>query len=219
MARLLSINVGVPRDVTFAGRTVTTGIYKSPVSGRVRVGRFNLEGDGQADLRVHGGVDKAVYAYPFEHYPYWAAELGCAPFGYGHFGENLTVEGLLEDEVCIGDVLRVGGATLEVSQPRSPCFKLGVRMELADFPARFREIQRTGFYLRVQEEGPVEAPAPITRVARGAGAMSVRRIFALRQAEHPDADELRAAITLPGLASGWREAFQKKLDLLGASPA
>lgn len=155
--KLISVNVSKPKEIAAGGRTVSTGIFKAPVAGRVRVGRLNLEGDGQADLRVHGGPDKAVYAYPFEHYDYWQRELGRSDLAFGRFGENLTVEGMLEDEVRIGDVFRVGSALLQISQPRSPCFKLGIRMGSSRFPKRFLAAGRPGFYLRVLEEGEVAA--------------------------------------------------------------
>ncbi len=149
--KLLSINVGRPRPVPYRDGVVSTGIYKEPVAGRTWLRRLNLDGDGQADLRVHGGEDKAVYAYPFERYAFWSRELRRNDLGYGQFGENLTVEGLLEEQVHIGDVYRIGAALLQVSQPRSPCFKLGVRMGDAAFVARFAAANYTGFYLRVLE--------------------------------------------------------------------
>jgi len=159
--KLISVNVSKPREVVARGRAVTTGIFKAPVAGRVRLGRLNLEGDGQADLRVHGGPDKAVYAYPFENYDYWKRELGRSDLAYGQFGENLTVEGMLEGEVYIGDVFKVGSALLQISQPRFPCYKLGIRMGSSGFPKRFLASGRSGFYLRVLEEGEVGAGDPI----------------------------------------------------------
>ncbi len=154
--KVVSVNLGRPRTIVWQGRKVRTGIFKEPVAGKVDLGTLNLEGDGQADLRVHGGVDKAVYAYPVEHYPTWSAELGRS-LPYGQFGENLTLEGLTEDEARIGDRYRIGSALLEVSQPRVPCFKLGIRMEDDAFPQRFLESLRSGFYLRVAAPGTLEA--------------------------------------------------------------
>jgi len=207
---LISINVGLPREITHRGQAITTGIFKAPVAGTVRLGRLNLAGDGQADLRVHGGADKAVYVYPFEHYAFWAGELGRHDFSHGQFGENFTTTGLLEDGVCIGDVFEIGEARVQVTQPRTPCFKLGIRMAEKDFPARFTAANRTGFYLRVLEEGRVAAGDAIEWVERAAGSMSVREVFRLRHVGGTRAEYERAA-RLPGLASSWRGAFEKRL--------
>ena len=165
--RLLSVNVSPPKEVLHGSETVETGIFKEPVAGRVMLRELNLDGDGQADLINHGGVHQAVYAYPIEHYDYWRRELGREDFGFGQFGENFTVEGMPEDEVHIGDVFRVGGdALVEVSQPRTPCFKLGIRMGLPRFPKLFLKSGRIGFFLRVLEEGEVGAGDAGERVAR-----------------------------------------------------
>jgi MOSC domain-containing protein YiiM len=207
---LISINVGLPREIIHRGQAIATGIFKAPVAGPVWLGCLNLAGDGQADLRVHGGVDKTVYLYPFEHYAYWAGELGRRDFSHGQFGENFTTEGLLEDEVNIGDVFQIGVARVQVTQPRSPCFKLGIRMSDENFPMRFATANRTGFYLRVLEEGMVKAGDAIDLVERAAGSMSVRNVFRLRHARGTRAEYERAA-RLPGLASGWRVAFEKRL--------
>ena len=207
---LISINVGLPREITHRGQAITTGIFKAPVAGTVRLGRLNLAGDGQADLRVHGGADKAVYVYPFEHYAFWAGELGRHDFSHGQFGENFTTTGLLEDGVCIGDVFEIGEARVQVTQPRTPCFKLGIRMAEKDFPARFTAANRTGFYLRVLEEGRVAAGDAIERIERAAHSMNVRDVFRLRHVGGTRAEYERAA-RLPGLASSWRGAFEKRL--------
>lgn len=209
--KLLSVNVGLPREIVHQGQTVRTGIYKEAVAGPVSLRRDNLDGDGQADLRVHGGVHKAVYAYPFEHYAWWQRELARDDLVYGQFGENFTVTGLLEDDVWIGDVLAISTARLQVSQPRSPCFKLGIRMGDEGFVARFNEAQRVGFYLRVLEEGHVAAGDPITRVARGEGGMSVRETYRLRYGQLNDRGGLARAIRLPALTPSWRDAFEKRL--------
>jgi MOSC domain-containing protein YiiM len=211
--RLVSVNVGLPRTVEIADRRVHTGIYKQPIAGPVHVGRLNLAGDGQADLRVHGGPDKAVYAYPAEHYAFWSQELGRDDLGYGFFGENLTTEGLLEDAVCIGDRIRVGGAVLEVSQPRSPCFKLALRVGVDDFVTKFAASLRTGFYLRVLEEGVVRAADAIERIACTPEGLSVREVFGLRQGEPRPADRaaLQRAVALRALAGSWRDAFVQRL--------
>ena len=207
---LISINVGLPREILHGGQAITTGIFKAPVAGPVWLGRLNLAGDGQADLRVHGGADKAVYVYPFEHYAFWAGELGRSDFPHGQFGENFTTEGLLEDEVSIGDVFQIGGARVQVTQPRSPCFKLGIRMGEPGFPARFTSANRTGFYLRVLEEGRVIAGDAIARVEHATDSMNVCEVFRLRHVGGTRAEYERAA-RLPGLASSWRVAFEKRL--------
>jgi MOSC domain-containing protein YiiM len=210
--KLLSVNTGLPREVMWQGRTVSTGIFKQPVAGRVRLRRHNLDGDGQADLRVHGGEHKAVYAYPFEHYAWWQHELGRDGLTPGQFGENFTVSGLLEDEVCIGDVFGIGSARLQVSQPRAPCFKLDVRMGTDGFLARFKAAGRVGFYLRVLEEGEVGAGDAISRLARDPGGMSVREVYQLRYGERGERARLERAAALPALSPTWREAFERHLS-------
>jgi MOSC domain-containing protein YiiM len=173
--KLHSVQIGKARSLEHRGRTVRTGIFKEPVLFRVRATRLGLEGDVQADRRVHGGPEMAVYAYDLSGYAHWRRELG-AELPYGQFGENLTVEGLPETDVRIDDVYRIGGALLQVSKPRSPCFKLALRMERPDFPKAFIESRRTGFYLRVLEEGELGAGDPITLVSREPGALSVERL-------------------------------------------
>ncbi|MBD0253785.1 MAG: MOSC domain-containing protein, partial [Rubrobacter sp.] len=153
--KLLSVNVSPPKEVTKGDRTVTTGIFKEPVDGRVMLRTLNLDGDGQADLVGHGGIYKAAYAYSVENYDYWKRELGRTDFPFGQFGENFTVEGMLEDEIHVGDVFRAGGALVEVTQPRVPCYKLGIKMGLRGFEKKFLASRRVGFYLRVLEEGDV----------------------------------------------------------------
>jgi len=209
--KLISINVGLPREIVHQGRAVSTGIFKEPVAGPVFLRQLNLAGDRQADLRVHGGADKAAYLYPFEHYAFWAAETGRNDFVYGQFGENFTVTGLLENDVCIGDVLQIGAARVQVSQPRSPCFKLGIRMGDDQFPARFAAANRTGFYLRVLEEGVVQAGDAIQRLERAANSMSVREIFFLRHAGNGTREDYARAARLTGLSESWRKAFEKRL--------
>ena len=175
---LISLQIGRPRDVAHRGRTVRTAIYKDPVLFRVRARRLGLEGDGQADRRVHGGPDKAVYAYDLSGYAHWRTELG-VDFPHGQFGENLTVEGMPETDVRIDDVYRVGGALLQVSQPRSPCSKLALKMERPTFPKAFIRSGRTGFYLRVLEEGELGAGDPIELVSRQPGAVTVEKMVRL----------------------------------------
>jgi MOSC domain-containing protein YiiM len=208
--KLISVNVGKPRPVAHEGRVVSTGIFKEPVAGPVFLRRLNLDGDGQADLRVHGGTDKAVYVYPFEHYAFWAGELGRDDFAHGQFGENFTITGWLEDTVCIGDEFRIGAARVQVTQPRSPCFKLGIRMGDDQFPARFAAANRTGFYLRVLQEGRVSAGDAIERVAHDAGSLSVRDVFRLRH-DRGTREEYERAVKLSALSPSWRAVFEKQL--------
>ncbi len=209
--KLLSVNVGRPRPVPYRDGVVSTGIYKETVAGPVWVRRLNLDGDGQADLKVHGGEHKAVYAYPFEHYAFWSRELGRNNLGYGQFGENLTVKGLLEEQVNIGDVYRIGAALLQVSQPRSPCFKLGIRMGSEGFVARFSTENRTGFYLRVLEEGRITAGDAIERVEQAKDSISVRDAFRLRHGSGGSHAEYERAARIGTLTPSWRMAFEKWL--------
>ena len=209
--KLVSVNVGLPRDVRWQGRTITTGIFKQPVAGRIALRRLNLAGDGQADLRVHGGEHKAVYAYPVEHYDWWQRELGHDAFAHGQFGENFTVRGMRENNVCVGDVFEIGTARVQVSQPRSPCFKLDLRMGEEGFLARFHAAQRIGFYLRVLEEGEVGAGDPIVRVTRDPGGMSVLEIYQLRYGGFNDRGRLRRAVGIAALTPSWRDAFKEQL--------
>lgn len=215
--QLLSVNVGLPREVEWQGRTVRTSIWKTPVPGRVRLDRLNLEGNGQADLSVHGGPDKAAYAYPSEHYAYWRGEMPGMDLPTGVFGENLTIAGLLEDEVHIGDRFRVGTAEVMVTQPRMPCHKLGIRFGRADMVKRFLQSGRCGFYLAVISEGEVAAGDPIARLSTDERRFAVPAMFALRIDERADAERLRAAIALPALAASWREHFRERLARLGGA--
>ena len=209
--RLISVNVGRPQPVPYQDGVVSTGIYKEPVTGPVWVRRLNLDGDGQADLKVHGGEHKAVYVYPVEHYVFWSRELGRDDLGYGQFGENLTVEGLLEEQMNIGDVYRIGKALLQVSQPRSPCFKLGLRMGDEGFVARFSAENRTGFYLRVIEEGRITAGDAIERVEQAKDSISVRDAFRLRHGAGGTRAEYERASRVKALTPSWRAAFEKRL--------
>lgn len=209
--RLISVNVGRPRTVAYQGRRVRTAIDKTPVTGPVHVGRLNLDGDGQADRRFHGGEDKAVYAYPSEHYAYWTRELG-RELPWGHFGENFTVEGLLEDEVCIGDVLRVGDVRLEVTQPRTPCFKLAMKMGIDDFVERFAASRRIGFYSRVLTEGSVAAGCKMVRDAAGEGGLTVREAFRLSVDDRLDVGALQRALSVPALPASWKRTYRKRLE-------
>ncbi|HKB62363.1 MAG TPA: MOSC domain-containing protein [Burkholderiales bacterium] len=209
--KLVSINVGLPREVQWHGKTVLTSIFKAPVAGLVKVGRLNLEGDRQSDLNVHGGADKAVYVYPAEHYAFWRAELPGADLPWGAFGENLTTEGLMEDGVHIGDRFRIGSAELAVTQPRMPCFKLGIRFGRPDMVKRFLRSGRTGFYLAVTREGEVAAGDAVAPIALHELAISVAEIVGLYSADAANQDLLRKASELSALPEGWRDYFRKRL--------
>ncbi len=209
--KIISVNVGRPREVPWKGKTVRTSIFKTPVAGAVRVGRLNLEGDEQSDLSVHGGPDKAVYAYPAEHYAFWRAELPDAELPWGAFGENLTTEGLSEAELRIGDRLRAGSAELVVTQPRMPCYKLGLRFGSDAMVQRFLDSRRSGFYFAVLTEGQVEAGDPIEVTARAGESLTVTEIVNLYVDKAPAPERLRRAAALPHLPEGWRDHFRRRL--------
>jgi MOSC domain-containing protein YiiM len=208
--RLVSVNVSLPRPVEFRGRTVTTSIFKEPVGGRVFARRLSLEGDWQADLRSHGGLNKAVYAYPLEHYAWWSQELGRGDLRPGQFGENLTLEGLTEDTVHLGDIFRLGGALLQVTQPRYPCFKLGIKMGDPFFPRRFLASGRTGFYLRVLEEGELGAGDRV-ELAQRADGFTVRELWHLVLVDRGNIEGSRLALRCQTLAPEWREPLEERL--------
>src|SRR5437667_10455942 len=209
--KLLSINVGLPQEIDWRGETVRTSIFKAPVGGRVHVRRLNVEGDRQSDLSVHGGRDKAVYAYPSEHYAFWRTELPGTELPWGMFGENFTTEGLLERSVHIGDRLRAGSAEFIVTQPRMPCFTLGIRFGRPDMVKRFLRSGRTGFYLAVTLEGEVAAGDALASIARHELAISVAEIVGLYSADAANQDLLRKASELSALPEGWRDYFRKRL--------
>jgi len=200
----------LPRLAEFRGQAVSTSIFKEPVAGRVRVRRLSLEGDWQADLRSHGGLNKAVYAYPLEHSAWWSEELGRDDFRPGQFGENLTLEGLTEDAARLGDIFRVGGALLQVTQPRYPCFKLGIKMGDPDFPRRFLASGRTGFYLRVLEEGEVGAGDAVELVEQS-DALTVRALWHLVLVDKGNVEGARQALRCQTLAPEWREPLEERL--------
>jgi MOSC domain-containing protein YiiM len=209
--RLLSINVGQPRDVESRGEVVRTSIFKEPVLGRVRVRRLNIDGDQQSDLTVHGGVDKAVYVYPSEHYPFWREELQRTDLSWGAFGEKLTTVGLDETNMHIGDRLRVGSAELVVTQPRMPCYKLGIRFGRLDILKRLLQSERTGFYLAVTAEGDIEPGDPVEVIGRDPEAISVRDVVSLYASNSGNQDLLRRASNLPSLPQHWRHYFGERL--------
>jgi MOSC domain-containing protein YiiM len=209
--KLLSVNVSLPREASWGGKAVTTGIFKRPVPGRVLVRTLNLEGDRQADLRVHGGPDKAVYAYPSEHYSFWRSELPQIEFRWGMFGENLTTVGLLENEVNIGDRFRIGSVELIATQPRMPCYKLNVRFGRRDIVRRFLRSRRTGLYFAVEREGEIGAGDSITRLGRDKHDMTVADITRLYLDEKRDMAMLRRALGLEALPDSWREYFREQI--------
>jgi MOSC domain-containing protein YiiM len=211
--RLVSVNVGLPREVSWQDGTVTTGIFKQPVAGRVKVRRLNLDGDRQADLSVHGGPSKAVYAYPSEHYPYWREQFPHIDMPWGMFGENFTLEGLLEDQVNIGDRLRIGSVEFMVTEPRMPCYKLGIKFGRKDIIPRFLKSVRSGFYLSVLEEGEVGADDAIRTLSRAEPSVTVAdivRIYANRS--NTDLDLIHRAIQTEALPEGWRHYFSRLLQ-------
>ena len=209
--KLLSINVGLPREVEWRGKLVRTSIFKAPVSGRVRVMRLNLQGDQQSDLSVHGGADKAIYAYPSEHYAFWRNEFPGLDIPWGAFGENLTTEGLLEDKVQVGDRFRAGSAEFIVTQPRMPCFKLGIRFNRPDMIKRFLRSGRTGFYLAVLREGDVAAGDAFDLVAQDDNHVTVADVVGLYTADAANQELLRRASELSALPESWRQYFRERL--------
>jgi ferredoxin-NADP reductase/MOSC domain-containing protein YiiM len=212
MPSLLSVNVGMPRNVAWQGRTVYTGVWKYPVHGRRLVRRLNIDGDGQGDLAGHGGEQRAVLVYQIDSYHHWQRELGRNDLTYGQFGENFTVDGLLDHEVCIGDRYRIGQALFEVTQPRVTCYRVGIRMNEPQMPALLVAHGRPGFYLRVLDEGEVEAGDEIVRVGAGPEHMSVREINSLLYMPGHPHSQLERALRIPALSEGWRASFQTLLE-------
>jgi ferredoxin-NADP reductase/MOSC domain-containing protein YiiM len=212
MARLLSVNVGLPRDIEWKGRTVRTGIWKDPAPGRCRVGRLNLEGDGQGDLVGHGGEQRAVFVYQIESYRYWQERLKRTDFVYGQFSENFTIEGLPDDAVCIGDRYQIGSALFEVTQPRVTCYRVGIRMNEPRMPALLTSGGRPGFYFRVLREGEVGAGDEIVKVGEAEERMTVAEINALLYSPNHARDQLERALRIEALSPGWRSSFEALLQ-------
>jgi len=211
MMKIVSLNVGRPRLVVWDGQSVSTGIYKRPVAGRVMLRTLNLDGDRQADLSVHGGPTKAAYAYPSEHYGYWRDELPGVELPWGMFGENFTTEGLDESTVNIGDRFRVGTAEITVTEPRMPCYKLGIKFGRMDFLKTFFASGRTGFYFSVQREGEVGAGDEIELIARDGNGVTVADISRLYVRGRGDIGTMRRAVALEALPESWREHFRQQL--------
>jgi MOSC domain-containing protein YiiM len=210
--RVVSLNTGLPREVDWHGRSVRTSIWKSPRDGRLRVTTLNIEGDEQSDLSVHGGRAKAVYVYPSEHYEYWRRELPGIDLPWGVFGENLTTEGLLETDVHIGDRMRAGSVELQVTQPRQPCYKLGIRFGSDDMVKRFVASGRSGFYVSVLKEGDIARGDRIELTQRAEDSLTVDVIAALRTDDQANRDLLRRAVKLSALPEGWKDHFRQRLS-------
>jgi MOSC domain-containing protein YiiM len=209
--KILSVNVGLPREVVSAERLVLTSIFKSPVAGRVGIRNNNLAGDQQSDLSVHGGRAKAIYAYPHEHYAFWREQLPDVALQAGNFGENLTIEGLLERDVHLGDRLGIGSAELVVTQPRMPCFKLGIRFGRPDMVKRFLDSRRPGFYLAVAVEGEIGAGDAIEIVDRHRAGISIPELLRMYLKEPVAPQRVREAIAIPALSDAWRQDLEKHL--------
>jgi len=207
--------VGLPRQVRFQGELVTTGIFKKPVQGSVRLRKLNLEGDKQADLKVHGGVDKAVYAYAGEHYDYWRQELPDMSLPWGMFGENFTTEGMFEESVNIGDQFKVGTANLIATQPRMPCYKLGVKFGSMDMIKRFLASGLTGVYFKVMKEGELEQGDEIKLIKKDENSVTVKDIVRIYTIDKDDIQTIERAIKIKDLPNGWRYHFIKQLEQVG----
>ena len=205
--KIVSVNVGMPREVAWNGMSVLTAIFKESVDGPVRIRKMNLAGDQQADLTVHGGAEKAIYAYPAEHYEYWRHELPDVAFSWGRFGENLTTEGLLEDTLHIGDRLQVGSAVLTVTQPRLPCYKLALRFDREDMIKRFLRSRRSGFYFSVEQEGEVSAGSGIEVLSRDPNQVTVPDISRLYFSKEPDRELLQRALKVSALPQDWKDSL------------
>jgi MOSC domain-containing protein YiiM len=210
--KLVSVNVGLPREVIWKGKTVTTGIFKEPVEGRVKVRFLNLDEDRQADLTVHGGLDKAIYVYPVEHYEYWRGELPEMELPWGMFGENLTTVGLLEDRVNIGDRFRIGTAEVMVTQPRMPCYKLGIKFGRANIVKQFLDSRLTGFYFSVLQEGEVGVGDVMELISRDENNVTVADITRLYVRQSDDLQMLHRAVQVKALPDSWRDYFQQQIN-------
>ena len=211
-ARLVSVNIGLPRDITWRGKTVHTGIWKNPTQGRVNVRRLNIDGDGQGDLAGHGGLNRPVMVYQMDSYRYWERELGRNNFSHGQFGENFTVDGLPDAEVCIGDRYRIGSALFEISQPRVTCYRVGIRMDEPQMPAKLVAHHRPGFYFRVLEEGEVGVGDEIIKVADGPEHMTIAEIDAMLYLRGHTHEQLDRALRIPALSEGWQGSFKALLQ-------
>ena len=215
---LVSVNVGLPREVTYRTRTYPTSIFKNPVAGRVAVGRLNLEGDRQGNPETHGGPDMAVYVYSRDHYAFWENDLDTGPLSCGAFGENLTVTGMADHEVSIGDVFRIGSARFQVTEPRTPCHKLAMKFDDPNLPRRFFKSGRLGFYFRVLDEGDVGAGDEITCEARDPAGLTIAEVAGLWADKGAGADGLQRALNVAALSANWRLAFETRLASAAVGP-
>ena len=210
--KLISLNVSLPRLVEYHGEPVATGIFKQPVTGPLMLRTLNLDGDAQADLSVHGGVSKAVYAYPSEHYEFWKTELPEMKLPYGMFGENFTTEGIFENTVNVGDRFRIGEAEIMATEPRLPCYKLGIKFGRSDIIKRFLQSRRTGIYFGVTQEGEVRAGDEIKLLSRDENRITIADITRLYAFEKNDQSGLQRVVNLPALSQAWREYFATRLE-------
>lgn len=212
--KLISLNIGLPRIVESNGGPVATGIFKEPVTGAVMLRTLNLDGDRQADLSVHGGVSKAVYAYPSEHYEFWKQEFPDMSLPFGMFGENLTTEGLFEDSANVGDRFRIGAAEVMVTEPRLPCYKLGIKFGRSDIIRKFLQSRRTGLYFAVLKEGEVKAGDEMELLSRDENNITVADITRLYAFEKDDLTTMQRALKLDALSESWREYFERQIEKL-----
>jgi MOSC domain-containing protein YiiM len=213
--KLISLNVGLPREAMWHGHTVTTGIFKNPVHGRIKLRRLNLDGDAQADLNVHGGKDKAVYCYQWQHYDFWKRELPGRDLPFGMFGENFTVDGLLEDSIHLGDRFAIGSSEAIVTQPRMPCYKLGLKFQSDDMVKRFLASGRTGFYLAVMREGEVGAGDEMNLLGRDTNAVPVSeitRLYVTKRYDQKDLASINRALDVLALPESWKRYFRERMD-------
>jgi MOSC domain-containing protein YiiM len=217
MPKILSVNISLPKEIDFEGQKVTTGIFKEPVERRIMLGTLNLDGDKQADLTVHGGVDKAVYTYPVEHYEYWRKVFPAIEMPNGMFGENFTTEGLMEGEVCIGDVFRIGLSEVIATQPRMPCYKLGVKFGRMDVLKKFLASGRSGIYFKVSKEGEVGAGDTIEQIGKDSNRITISDIVRLYSSEKEDIESMRRAVRVEALPEGWKHHFFEQIKLVEKS--
>jgi MOSC domain-containing protein YiiM len=216
--KLVSLNIGLPREVAWRGMKVTTAIFKQPISTRISLRKLNLDGDRQADLTVHGGEHKAVYCYPLSHYAYWRNELPQRELPFGMFGENFTVDDFIDESICVGDRFSVGSAVVVATQPRLPCYKLGIRFQSDDMVRRFLASRRTGFYLAVEQEGEVGVGDEMALLSREAGAVpisEITRLFVVKRFSDADVASVHRAVHIGALPESWKSHFRERLEMAG----
>ncbi|HZD35300.1 MAG TPA: MOSC domain-containing protein [Nitrososphaeraceae archaeon] len=209
--KILSVNVSLPKEIDFEGQRVITGIFKEPIEGRIKLRTLNLDGDKQADLAVHGGLDKAVYAYPIEHYVFWREVFPTMELPYGMFGENLTIEGLMENEVSVGDSFEIGSSKVMATQPRMPCYKLGIKFRRMDIIKKFLASGRSGIYFKVLEEGEIGAGDPIVQIKKDTSQVAISDIVRLYVSDRNDIKTMRHAVKVEALPEGWKHYFLEQI--------